>query len=252
MYKFSLLQGKPLSKRHIIVVAGLSASDLLGFLTNPQMFALAVFTPSPSSRGHSPGCFFLGQTTSCNLLFPVGRQIQCSLQFSGSPGSRIHYEKYQEHPLLHACPSSFLLCAVFLFFPPGFVRMVSNSNCTTSKYSCRSCCPSSLRTLPLLSFLLRCHRLLRDVLSFLSYCSTISPTNPSPFHFLQVVVSSDVFSHRPLFFLHHSKQLVRISRPKRALTFAASSQMRLGPFYLAVFEGFDAHQPVAIFEIYCV
>ena len=44
MYKFSLLQGKPLSKRHIIVVAGLSASDLLGFVTNPQMFALAVFT----------------------------------------------------------------------------------------------------------------------------------------------------------------------------------------------------------------
>ena len=44
MYKFSLLQGKPLSKRHIIVVAGLSASDLLGFLASPQMFALAVFT----------------------------------------------------------------------------------------------------------------------------------------------------------------------------------------------------------------
>ena len=44
MYKFSLLQGKPLSKRHIIVVAGLSASDLLGFLASPHMFALAVFT----------------------------------------------------------------------------------------------------------------------------------------------------------------------------------------------------------------
>ena len=44
LYKFSLLQGKPLSKRHIIVVAGLSASDLLSFLANPQVFALAVFT----------------------------------------------------------------------------------------------------------------------------------------------------------------------------------------------------------------
>ena len=36
MYKFSLLRGKPLSKRHIIVVAGLSASDLLGFLASLQ------------------------------------------------------------------------------------------------------------------------------------------------------------------------------------------------------------------------
>ena len=155
MYKFSLLQGKPWSKRHIIVIAGLSASDLLGFLASPQMFALAVFT-----LHQILGVILLAVSVSDKPLlqsiwFPLVGKYSV---LSNSAGLLKPHSLRQEHPLLLTL--SFLVSSLSLFLPlasHGVEFQLHRLARSCSFFASFLCCPSSF------------HFSASSVMSFLSF-----------------------------------------------------------------------------------